>query len=65
MATRLRISNEGPHHIVVGSPGERHLINAGQSVTMEVKEKHPVVVTEYESDLQELSTLVLPEGFKQ
>lgn len=57
--------NEGPHHIVVGTPSGREFLNAGQSTTLQVFEKHPIVVTEYESDLEELSTLVLPESFKQ
>lgn len=65
MTTKVRVINEGPHHIVVGSPSGRELLNAGQSTTLQVFEKHPIVVTEYESDLNELSSLVLPEGFKQ
>jgi len=65
VTTKVRVINEGPHHIIVGTPDVREIINAGQSTTVQVYEKHPVVVTEYESDLNELSTLVLPEGFKQ
>lgn len=65
MTTKVRIINEGPHHIIVGSPSGREFINAGQSTTLQVYEKHPIVVTEYESDLNELTSLVLPEGFKQ
>lgn len=65
MTTKVRVINEGPHHIVVGTPSSRELLNAGQSTTLQVFEKSPIVVTEFESDLNEISTLVLPEAFKQ
>jgi hypothetical protein len=65
MATRVRIANEGPHHIIVGTPTQRAFLRSGVAETMEVSEHHPIVVTEYESDMNELGTLVLPEGFKQ
>lgn len=65
MATRVRVINEGPHHIIVGSPTKRAFLKAGVGEIFEVAEKQPIVVTEYESDLNELHALVLPEGFKQ
>lgn len=65
MATRVRVINEGPHSIIVGTPTSRAFVAAGASETLEVSDKHPIVVSEYESDLNEISSLVLPEGFKQ
>lgn len=65
MATRVRVINEGPHSIIVGTPTERAFVGAGNSQTLEVSEGHPIVVTEYEADFNEISELVLPEGFKQ
>lgn len=65
MTTKVRIINEGPHHVIVGSPTGREILNAGQATTLQVYEKHPLVLTEYESDLNELNSLILPEGFKQ
>jgi hypothetical protein len=65
MATRVRVINEGPHHIIVGTPTSRAFVDAGKSETIEVSEGHPIVVTEYESDMNEIGSIVLPEGFKQ
>lgn len=65
MATRVRIINEGPHFIIVGTPTHREFLKAGIATTLEVAEHHPVVVTEYESDMNEIGAIVLPEGFKQ
>ena len=65
MSTKVRIFNEGPHHIVVGTPTERGFVSSGDAMTMQVGDKHPIVITEYESDLNEVSALVLPEGFRQ
>lgn len=65
MTTRIRITNEGPHRAVIGSPTERHFIAAGESVTMQMGDKHPVVCTEYEVDANELGALILPADFKQ
>jgi hypothetical protein len=65
MATRVRVINEGPHHIIVGTPTDRAFIDAGNSQTLEVSEGHPIVVTEYEADMNEISALVLPEGYRQ
>lgn len=65
MATRVRVVNEGPHFVIVGSPTKRAFLKAGISETFEVAEHQPIVVTEYESDLNELGEIVLPEGFKQ
>lgn len=65
MASRVRIANEGPHHIIVGTLTSRAFLKAGVAETFEVSEGSPVVVTEYESDLNELTAIVLPEGFKQ
>lgn len=65
MATRVRVINEGPHSIIVGTPTERAFVDAGASQTLQVSEGHPIVVTEYERDMNEIGALVLPEGFKQ
>lgn len=65
MATKVRIINEGPHHIIVGTPTSREFLKAGVGTTLEVAEKSPIVCTEYESDMNELGAIVLPEGFKQ
>jgi hypothetical protein len=65
MATRVRVINEGPHHIIVGSPASRAFVESGNAITLEVSEGHPIVVTEYESDMNEIGSIVLPEGFKQ
>lgn len=65
MATRVRVINEGPHSIIVGTPTERAFVDAGTSQTLEVSEGHPIVVTEFERDMNEIGSLVLPEGFKQ
>ena len=65
MTTRIRISNEGSTRIIVGSPTSRNVLPAGDSMSVEVGDKHPVVVTELESTLNEMSDLILPEGFKQ
>lgn len=66
MTTRVRVINDGDqHHIIVGSPTERHVVDKGQSITLQVGEKHPIVITEYEADLNELNALVLPKGFRQ
>lgn len=65
MTTRVRISNEGPHHIIVGTISHREFLKAGVSTTLAVGEKAPIVITEYESDFNQLGELVLPEGFKQ
>lgn len=65
MATRIRVENVGPHFIIVGSPTKRAFLKAGVAETFEVSEGQPIVVTEYESDLNEIGSLILPEGFKQ
>lgn len=65
MTTRVRISNEGPSRIIVGTPSSRSVLPPGESTTVSVGDKFPLVVTELESTLNELSDLVLPEGFKQ
>lgn len=65
MATVVRIINEGPHSVIVGTPTERAFVDAGSSQTMQVSEGNPIVVTEYERDMNEIGALVLPEGFKQ
>lgn len=65
MSTRVRIINEGPHHIIVGTPTKRVFLRAGVAETLEVAEHQPIVVTQYESDMNEIGELVLPEGFKQ
>lgn len=65
MATKVRIINEGPHFVIAGTPTGRVFLKAGVSETLEVSEHHPIVVTEYESDMNEIGSIVLPEGFKQ
>jgi hypothetical protein len=65
MTTRVRIINEGTHHIIVGTPTSRAFVSSGNAETVEVSEGHPIVVTEYESDLNEIGAIVLPETFKQ
>jgi hypothetical protein len=63
MTSRVRVINEGPHHIIVGTPVSRAFLKAGIAETFPVSEHNPIVITEFESELNELITL--PEGFKQ
>lgn len=66
MTTKVRIINDGgPNHIIVGTPTSREVLNPGQATTLQVGDKMPIVISEYESTLNEISSLVLPEGFKQ
>lgn len=65
MATRVRVINEGPHHIIVGTPKSRAFVSAGNGATLEVGDGLPIVITEYEADMNEIGAIVLPEGFKQ
>lgn len=65
MSTKVRVINEGPHHIIVGTPKSRAFVSAGNSETLEVGDGMPIVVTEYEADMNEIGSIVLPEGFKQ
>jgi len=65
MSTRVRIINEGPHYVIVGTPTQRYFVKAGVAETLEVSEGNPIVVTEFEADMNEIGELVLPEGFRQ
>ncbi len=68
MATRVRVINEGPHYIIVGTPKERYFIKAGVGETIPVGEGLPIVITEFEADQDKLDAqgdLILPKGFKQ
>lgn len=65
MSTRVRVINEGPHFLIVGTPTQRAFLKAGIGETFEVSEHNPVVISEYESDMNEIGEIVLPEGFKQ
>lgn len=65
MGTRVRVINLGDHSLIVGTPTSREFLSVDQSTTLECSEGNPVVITEYESDMNEVGALVLPEGFRQ
>jgi hypothetical protein len=65
MTTTVRIQNNGPHFIIVGTPSSRAILKAGISETFPVYEHNPIVITEHEMEMNDLGSLVLPEGFRQ